>query len=313
MEEVCMIIPSDKPTEYNYILESNETGKLSDILSRRYGFSTRILRNIKRGGILEVNGAPARVISSAVAGDKVRIVLPREKLDADPVDSPFDIIYEDSEILAVNKSPGVVSHPTKRHQLDTLANYAAAYAALRGDSYKLRFVNRLDMDTSGVIIIAKNKFVHHYIQSRMQGPDVEKTYTVWAEEAPDRLFPDSGTIDLPIGRPDPVSIRRCVMEDGQRAVTHYKVLERVPGAVRLEIVLETGRTHQIRVHLAAAEHPIIGDPLYNPDSCERFGLNRQALHASRLKLPLPKAGILELQAELPDDFIQLENRLRGKI
>lgn len=155
MEEVCMIIPSDKPREYNYILESNETGKLSDILSRRYGFSTRILRNIKRGGILEVNGAPARVISSAVAGDKVRIVLPREKLDADPVDSPFDIIYEDSEILAVNKSPGVVSHPTKRHQLDTLANYAAAYAALRGDSYKLRFVNRLDMDTSGVIIIAK--------------------------------------------------------------------------------------------------------------------------------------------------------------
>ncbi|MGI6109414.1 MAG: RluA family pseudouridine synthase, partial [Eubacteriaceae bacterium] len=212
-----------------------------------------------------------------------------------------------------NKSPGVVAHPTRRHQTDTLANYAAHYILEKGDSFKLRFVNRLDMDTSGIIIIAKNKFVHHYIQSRMRGPDVEKTYTVWAEEDPDNLFPDSGTIDLPIGRPDPESIKRCVMEDGQQAVTHYRVLERYPGAVKLEVVLGTGRTHQIRVHLAAVGHPIIGDSLYNPDSCDKYGLKRQALHASRLKIPLPKRDGLELKAELPEDLIQLENRLRGKL
>lgn len=306
-----MIVPSDREREYLFQLEPSEQGDLARILRDNYGVSSRILRAVKNDGILEVDGRAAKVKSQVQGGEQIRMVLPHENLDAAPSDDPFQLIYEDSEILAVNKTPELVVHPTRSHPDGTLANRVAGHARDRGESYKIRFVNRLDRDTSGILIIAKNKLAHHYIQSHMRTDDMSKEYTVFVEDSPENPIEDEGTICLPIGRPDPLAIRREVMEDGQEAITHYKVLERYPGAAKLKVKLETGRTHQIRVHLKAIGHPIIGDPLYNPESIEKFGLARQALHASDLTLPLLKKGSISLKADLPEDLCKLELRLRG--
>lgn len=306
-----MIIPSDEEREYLFRLEPEEKGELAKILKDSYGVSSRILRAVKNDGILEVDGRAAKVKSMVRGGEQIRMVLPREDLDAAPSDDPFQLIYEDSEILAVSKTPELVVHPTRSHPDGTLANRVAGHARDRGESYKIRFVNRLDRDTSGILIIAKNKLAHHFIQSRMRTDDMSKEYTVFVEDSPGHPIADEGTICLPIGRPDPLAIRREVMEDGREAITHYRVLERYSGAAKLKVKLETGRTHQIRVHLRAIGHPIIGDPLYNPESIEKFGLARQALHASDLTLPLLKKGSISLKADLPEDLCQLEHRLRG--
>lgn len=304
-----MIESESPPRTYKYHLEADESGNLLNILKDEYGFSSRILRKVRNEGKLLVNGHPVKLKSDVNGGDHIEVTLPEEKLDASPSHLPIDIIYEDDEIVAVSKSPELVVHPTRSHPDGTLANRIAGHAEEEKESYKIRFVNRLDRDTSGILIIAKNKFVHHYIQSRMKTDEVEKTYLVYVEDNPDHPIPDEGTINVPIGRPQPESIKREVMEEGQKAVTHYKVISRYKNAAKLEVKLETGRTHQIRVHTKAIGHPIIGDPLYNPESIERYGIERQALHAYKLKIPLPKKGEILLEAALPEDLKQLENRL----
>lgn len=304
-----MILNSNGIGEYLYQLEPDESGILHDTLCRHYGYSGRVLRRIRREGIIEANGKPARLKEKAEPGSIIHIKLPEEDIDTEPVEGPINVVYEDDEVLALNKGPDTVSHPTKRHQLDTLGNFAAWYLRKNDEHCKLRFVNRLDRDTSGLIIIAKNKFVHHYIQSRMPTDDVSKEYIAFVEG---NFSEPEGTVNLPIGRPDPESIERTILPEGQPSVTHYRVLEQYKDAAKIACTLETGRTHQIRVHMKAAGHPIIGDPLYNPESVEKFGIARQALHAEKLRIPLPKKGIIRLTAPLPDDLIRLEKRLRGE-
>ena len=218
-------------------------------------------------------------------------------------------------MLVIDKQPGIVTHPTKGHPVGTIANGLMRYMEQHGSSFKIRFVNRLDMNTSGLLMIAKNSHCQDSMMKQMKLDKVEKTYLAILHGV---IPEERGTIDQPIGRPDPDDMRRRVMEDGYPSVTHYEVLERfeIPGAegggyTLVKLRLETGRTHQIRVHMTYAGHPLIGDTLYGSEDRELIG--RQALHAASLRFFQPVSGEqIRCEAALPQDMERAVRLLREK-
>jgi 23S rRNA pseudouridine1911/1915/1917 synthase len=294
---------------YHYQNQCEDEMPLRVYLQEKHGYSSRILRRIVRDGYLKVNGRDSWLVDNVRFGDAIEVMLPKETVDVQPAQGEMDVIYEDDEILAVNKEAGLVTHPTKSHQLDTLGNLVAGYFELTGQHAKVRFVTRLDCDTSGVIVIAKNKYVHHYLQSHRFIPKPEKRYLAFVNGCPKEM---SGTIDLPIDRAED-GIHRCVAAGGKPSVTHYRVIEIFPGqkASAVALRLETGRTHQIRVHLAAIGCPIIGDPLYNTAANETYSIRRTALHAHSIALSLPKTGQHILYAPLKSDMVNLQHQLQS--
>ena len=248
-----------------------------------------------------------------IVGDVISIDLPEETSDFPEEDIPIYPVFEDDDILILNKQPGVTVHPTKGHPSGTLANGLMKYMRETNQSFKIRFVNRLDMDTTGLLIVAKNAHAQEEITKQMKANTTEKRYKAVVNGI---VKEDKFTINLPIGRPDPDHVVRAVMmEGGYDSVTHVKVLERIPdenhpdgGYTLVELLLETGRTHQIRVHMSHLGHALVGDHLYggeNPDL-----LHRQALHSYQLTInhPITKERIT-LEAPLPDDIQQLINKI----
>lgn len=279
--------------------------KISEFL-RGKGYSQTNLAMLKReeGSVClskeNQKALPVR-LNERLCGGECLIVHIREtsvSLKVPPVELPFPIVYEDEDMVVVNKPAGMPVHPSMNHYENTLGNAAAYYYGQQGKSFVYRCVNRLDRDTTGLTIIAKHTVSCGILYSAVEKREVCREYLAIVDG---ESLPDSGVIDLPLGRKPDSAIERMVdKENGDRAVTHYRVLGRGGGVSFLLLWLETGRTHQIRVHMKAVGHPLLGDFLYYPEDQR---MDRQALHAGRLIFQHPITGIqICLEAPLPEDM-----------
>jgi 23S rRNA pseudouridine1911/1915/1917 synthase len=290
--------------------EEDEGSSIGSILRNRLNLSGRIVTGLKKRDNIFLNGRPAFSNVKVKSGDIVSVDIGREeKQDIEPEDIPIDIIFEDKDLLIVNKQPGLIVHPTKGHPCGTLSNGVIFHWRKAGEDSIVRLVNRLDRDTSGLLIIAKNQFSHQAMAKQMDQNKIEKRYFSIVHGIPER---DEGTIDLPIDRPARESIKRAVMDSGVRAVTHYRVICRYRNSSLLEIILETGKTHQIRVHLSHIGHPLFGDTLYG--NCDdSLYIKRQALHAYSLKFNHPRTGeSMSIESKLPVDMASLVRILESE-
>ena len=288
-----------------------EGTKLREYLKREMGISTRLIRSASIQKRIFVNDEVVKMNRVIKSGEIIKIDLEKEESqNIAPEKIDIDIVYEDEDILVVNKKPFMVVHPTKTYQSGTLANGVINYFMESNQNCIVRLVSRLDMNTSGLIIIAKNQFSHGMLSKAMGENKVEKRYLAITHG----IFKEKqGTIDKPIYRPEGIEngTRRIVDERGQRSITHYKVIEEFGNSSLVECKLETGRTHQIRVHLSYLGHPIYGDVLYGDGDNEGHLIERQALHAYGLDFKSPRTEKeLSLRAELPDDMKELMDKLK---
>lgn len=283
------------------VIDEDEGREVREIMKMYFDFSSRLRNRIKRKKLLCLNGGDTEGCHKVRAGDVVSVTLPDEKSCFEPQDIPIYPIFEDDDILVLNKQANLVVHPTKGYPDGTVANALMHYMAQKGETWKVRFVNRLDMDTSGLLIVAKNAYVQNHINSQMRANSIEKRYIAIVCGVIDE---EQGTIDLPIGRPDPADVRRGIVTDGAPSITHYTVLNRFKNHTLIELLLETGRTHQIRVHMSHIGHPVLGDKLYGGENDDI--MTRQALHAAKLGFvhPITKKP-LETEAPLPDDMREI--------
>ena len=270
-------------------------------------------------GAVSVNGAVNRRPDAALApGDAVTAVLPDPVLPSDlpPLDLPLAVLYEDADLIAVDKPPGLVVHPSAGHAADTLVNALLHHCAdLRGIGNLLRpgIVHRLDKDTSGVLVAAKTDTAFRSLSEQFAAHTLRKEYRALAWGV---LSPPDGTVDAPLGRHPTDRLRFAVRPDGRPARTHYRTALAGPYATLLDLLIETGRTHQIRVHLASLHHGVCGDPLYGRPRAPLDSIPllpaRQMLHAARLTLLHPTTRRpLTIEAPLPPDFLQAAAALVG--
>ncbi|WP_175638306.1 RluA family pseudouridine synthase [Metabacillus schmidteae] len=265
--------------------------------------SKRALTDIKfNGGDILVNSEHVTVRHKVKEGDVLTIIFPEEErglgLQADEV--PFDIVYEDQHCLVINKPPYVPSIPSREHTNGTIANGLIHYYEEHHIPSTIHIVNRLDKDTSGLMLVAKHRFAHSLFSTQQKTKEIHRTYKAIVHGV---LIQERGTISSPIGRKKDSIIEREVCENGQAAVTHYEVIQRFEDKTLVKLVLETGRTHQIRVHMSSIGHPLCGDQLYGGNEEE---IKRQALHSSELSFWHP---MLEKQckfeSEMPEDMSKL--------
>ncbi|GAA0101136.1 RluA family pseudouridine synthase [Paraclostridium bifermentans] len=285
---------------------SEENATLKEILLDKLNFSVRSLSKMKRNQSVLVNGTFKKPSTTIEKGDLIEVKIEEDMANFMPQDLNLEVIYDDFDLIMVNKPPFIVVHPTKSHNINTIANGITDYIIKRNEKVKIRFVNRLDMNTSGLVIVAKNAYAHYTLSKDMSDDKVIKKYITIVKGI---IKDDFGTINEPIYRPGEDSIKRVIDDRGQESVTHYKVLERLNDATVLEIKLETGRTHQIRVHMSHIGHGIIGDELYGYVDEEL--INRQALHAYSLEFNQPRTKeSLKFKAEIPQDMKELIEKLR---
>lgn len=287
--------------------EADEGRTVRDVLQKRYGVSRRLLVRAKFKGLITRNGQLVFVNEKLRAGDEIAVMVTEDAEETvAPEAMPLSIRFEDDDLMVIAKPAGLVVHPTGNHSGGTLANGVIGYWQQRGEHRKFRAVNRLDKDTSGLLIVAKNQWAHEQFSRMQQERTLHRIYQAIAEG---EVEPDEGTIDAPIGLAEDSFITRQIRPDGQKAVTHFRVLARGNGLSHLELKLDTGRTHQIRVHMSSLGHPLAGDDLYGGG---RQLIGRQALHAFRLAFVHPRSGqSMEWTEPLPTDMSELSARCRG--
>ena len=284
-----------------YTIDNASTGLRIEQYLRRRGYSYQNLARLKkmRESIL-LNGAWTYMRTAVKDGDilTVHIQEPESSPNIPPVKLPLDIVYEDEDIVVVNKPAGMPVHPSLNNYENSLANGLMYYYQEQGKPFIFRCTNRLDRDTSGLTVVAKHMVSSSILSSMGMRHEITREYLAIVRGA---LKPSEGTIDAPIGRTGSSLIERKIdFENGERAVTHYRVVEEQNGHSLISLILETGRTHQIRVHMKYIGHPLVGDYLYNPDM---EYIDRQALHSHRLSFTHPVTGEkMEFTAPLPADM-----------
>lgn len=272
------------------------------------GLTRSHVRKLVDAGLVTVGGVPAKANRKLKAGEVVEAEIPEpEDAEIVPEDIPLDILYEDDDVILVNKPKGMVVHPAAGHYTGTLVNALMYHcgSSLSGINGVLRpgIVHRIDRDTTGVIIACKNDFSHNSIAAQLKEHSITRRYRALCYGV---LKEDSGTVDSPIGRhPTDRKKMKSGVPGGKEAVTHYTVLQRFRRATYIECRLETGRTHQIRVHMASIGHPLLGDTVYGPEK-DPYHLEGQALHAMVLGFRHPRTGeYMEFSADLPSYFTNL--------
>ena len=265
-------------------------------------------------GRVRVNGKPAAKSARLSGGETVTVDVPQLRETAlPPQDIPLDVVYEDDDVIVVNKPTGLVVHPAPGHPDGTLVNALLHHCgdSLSGIGGEKRpgIVHRIDRDTSGLIIAAKNDTAHLALSAQLKDHSLSRTYECLVTG---NMKQDSGTVDAPIGRSSADRKKMAVVPTGRRAVTHWEVVARYPGVTHLRCRLETGRTHQIRVHMAYIGHPILGDTVYGAKKPVP-GLTGQCLHATGLRFVHPRTGEpVELHCPLPPEFTAMLQKLQSK-
>ena len=299
-----------------YLVVENDGGERIDrYLAENFEDKSRsYLQKLIKDGQVKVNGKPVKANYRLVFDDRVEIYMPEVKEpDIEPENIPLDILYEDKDVLLVNKPKQMVVHPAPGHYSGTLVNAIMYHCGneLSGINGVMRpgIVHRIDMDTTGSLVICKNDASHQSLSEQLKEHSINRIYEAIVHG---NLKEDEGTVNAPIGR-HPTDRKKMSIhaKNGREAITHYKVLERFGNYTHIQCKLETGRTHQIRVHMSSIGHPLVGDMIYGPAKCPFSNLQGQTLHAKTLGFIHPSTTeYLEVNAPLPDYFVSLINRLK---
>lgn len=295
--------------ELKLTIDSAMTGRIDKELAHHLtDISRSQLQKWIEDGNVTVNGEKVKPKYKLVVGDKV-VVQPEkpQKIDLEPENIPLDIVYEDDDVIVVNKPQGMVVHPAPGHPNHTLVNallYHSPLSTINGE-FRPGIVHRIDKDTSGLLMIAKNDLAHRSLAAQLKAKTNEREYVALVHGV---IKEERGTIDAPLGRSKKDRKKQAVVEDGRHAVTHFKVLERFKHYTLVSCRLETGRTHQIRVHMKYIGHPLAGDPLYGPR--KTLPGNGQYLHARLLGFKHPRTGKqMTFTSPLPEYFQKMIDHL----
>ena len=299
-----------------YLVVENDGGERIDrYLAENFEDKSRsYLQKLIKDGQVKVNGKPVKANYRLVFDDRVEIYMPEVKEpDIEPENIPLDILYEDKDVLLINKPKQMVVHPAPGHYSGTLVNAIMYHCGneLSGINGVMRpgIVHRIDMDTTGSLVICKNDVAHQSLSEQLKEHSINRIYEAIVHG---NIKENEGTVNAPIGR-HPTDRKKMSIhaKNGREAITHYKVLERFGNYTHIQCKLETGRTHQIRVHMSSIGHPLVGDVVYGPAKCPFPNLQGQTLHAKTLGFIHPSTNeYLEVNAPLPDYFVTLINRLK---
>ena len=292
----------------DYVI-TDQTGRIDKVLTSLEPEITRSqLKNLINDGHVTVNGQAVKPKYKVQAGDKISLVKPEpQSLELTPENIPLDIVYEDDDVIVVNKPQGMVVHPAPGHPDHTLVNallYHSPLSTING-TFRPGIVHRIDKDTSGLLMVAKNDLAHQSLAEQLRNKTNKREYLALVYG---QIKEDEGTIDAPLGRNPQDRKKQAVVKGGRHAVTHFKVMKRYDNFTLVKCILETGRTHQIRVHMKYIGHPLVGDPLYGPRKV--IGKNGQFLHAALLGFKHPRTGKeMIFEAPLPENFQKMLDKL----